>query len=207
MLHLKKKKNSCNCPCQSIIMQGAWCHGENTGLENLGLTFYSQLHLGTLPYPGFLIHNMVVIILSPCLSVRDVVRLRKTTVWKQFLFLCHLPLSISTPQFQSSSYSYISMYLFFHFHPGGFHPLLWRRSWKWICLEENPFPEEELMHHSGCKGWYPRSWYSIGAGTPGTVNTSCDQDMWGQIQCPVWKSIPMFAGTTYDFPRLCPIKN
>lgn len=118
MLHLKKKKNSCNCPCQSIIMQGAWCHGENTGLENLGLTFYSQLHLGTLPYPGFLIHNMVVIILSPCLSVRDVVRLRKTTVWKQFLFLCHLPLSISTPQFQSSSYSYISMYLFFHFHPG-----------------------------------------------------------------------------------------
>ena len=67
--------------------------------------------------PSFLIHNMI-IILSPCLSVRDVVRLRKTTVWKQFLFLCHLPLSISTPQFQSSSYSYISMYLFFHFHPG-----------------------------------------------------------------------------------------
>lgn len=66
--------------------------------------------------PSFLIHN--IIILSPCLPVRDVVRLRKTIVWKQFLFLCHLPLSISTPQFQSSLYSYISIYLFLHFHPG-----------------------------------------------------------------------------------------
>lgn len=61
--------------------------------------------------PSFLIHNLI--ILSPCLPVRDFVRLRKTTVWKQFLFLCHLPLSISTPQFQSSLYSYISMYYFF----------------------------------------------------------------------------------------------
>lgn len=63
---------------------------------------------------------------------------------------------------------------------------------------EPPFPEKELMHHSRCKGWYPRS-LPIGAGTPGTVNTSCDQYMWGQIQCPAWKSIPMFVGTTMIF--------
>ena len=78
--------------------------------------------------PSFLIHNLI-IILSPCLSVRDVVRLRKTTVWKQFLFLCHLPLSISTPPIPGFFILlYINVSIFSFPSRYGFHPLLWRRS-------------------------------------------------------------------------------
>lgn len=64
-------------------------------LENLGPTFYSLHDLGKVPFPP--VFSFYSIILSACLPLRDVVRLRKTPGWKQFVFLSRLPLSVSPP--------------------------------------------------------------------------------------------------------------
>ena len=78
------------------IMKVAWCNGENTGLRKSGTHFLLTAWPWKSPFPpSFLICS--IIILSACLPLRDVVRLRKTAGWKQFVFLSRLPLSISPP--------------------------------------------------------------------------------------------------------------
>lgn len=96
-----------------IIMRGAWYNGECTGLGKPGVHF-SLCGLGKVTSPSFLICNMM-IMLQVYLPVKAVVSLKKTHVWKQFLFLSHLPFSISPlprSQFQSFLYFYICLCLF-----------------------------------------------------------------------------------------------
>ena len=126
--YIKKKKS----PAIVHVSQSS-CKEPGAMERTLGWKIWDSLftHSFTLEQsllPSFLIHNLI-IILSPCLSVRDVVRLRKTTVWKQFLFLCHLPLSISTPPIPGFFILlYINVSIFSFPSRYGFHPLLWRRS-------------------------------------------------------------------------------
>lgn len=193
----------------SIIMKVAWCNGGNTGTHFL-LTAWPWKSLFP---PSFLTCNMI-IILSTCLPIRDVARLKKTTVWKPFLFPSPLSLLIfllPSPSTPSSRVLFTLRYecVYFHLNSLGFSSSVVETSLE-KSLEEKPFPEEESMHP--CQ--MPRLFlWSRHARSP-----SWDQwlapppkDVWGRMQ---WAQVlsclqvnPEVHFGPCDFPRLCPIKS